>query len=70
MSQFFSLFSNMPSWVGVVLLVVFALSGRLFRDNWKQQKPGWKKRSWVFGLISLISFCVLVFGSYNFHWAS
>jgi hypothetical protein len=70
MDQLSNFFGAMPSWVGVVLLVVFILSGRLFRDAWKLQGARWKLRCWVFGLLALLSFLLLVFGVFDFGWAS
>ena len=70
MDQLSNFFGAIPSWVGVVLLVVFILSGRLFRDAWKLQGVRWKLRCWVFGLLALLSFLFLVFGVFDFGWAS
>ncbi len=60
----------MPSWVGVILLIAFVLSGRLFRDAWKGKGVRWKLRCWVFGMLALMSFSVMVFGSFDFNWVS
>lgn len=70
MDQVLNFFSAMPSWFGVVLLVLFALSGRLFKDNWRTQGAGWKLRCWTYGLISVLSFSLMVFGIFDFSWAS
>ncbi|AEV39519.1 hypothetical protein PSE_5017 [Pseudovibrio sp. FO-BEG1] len=70
MGQLSNFFSDIPSWVGVILLVVFVLSGRLFRDAWKGQTGRWKLKCWVFGLLALVSFCLMVFGVFDFGWAN
>ncbi|GHB49365.1 hypothetical protein GCM10007094_43250 [Pseudovibrio japonicus] len=70
MDQLSNFIGVMPSWVGVIFLVVFVLSGRLFRDAWKGQGARWKLRCWVFGLIALISFLLMVLGVFDFGWAS
>jgi hypothetical protein len=34
--------------------------GKLFRENWKNKNGKWVIKSWVYGLISAISFFVMV----------
>ncbi len=70
MNQSTNFFGAMPSWVGVILLVVFILSGRLFKDAWKLQGARWKLRCRVFGLLALSGFLLMVFGVIDFGWAS
>ncbi len=65
MDALLNLFHEMPRWWGVVFLVVFAFSGRGFRENWKHQNQGWKGRCWLYGVLSTLSFCLLVFGSFS-----
>ncbi|MTI16045.1 hypothetical protein E1162_02195 [Rhodobacteraceae bacterium RKSG542] len=66
MDAFLSLFQDMPRWWGIVFLITFAITGRLFRDNWRQQNEGWQNRCWVFGSAAVISFALMVFGSFDF----
>ncbi len=47
--------------MGVILLLVMIFSGRAFRNNWKRQEPGWKKRSWLYGIPAGLSFAALAF---------
>ncbi|KZL05115.1 hypothetical protein PsAD2_04470 [Pseudovibrio axinellae] len=70
MNQFANSFAAIPSWVGVILLILFVVSGRLFKDAWKGQGAMWKLRCWVFGLIAFASFAMMVFGVFDFSWAS
>jgi hypothetical protein len=46
---------------GIALLVLFVVSGKVFRDNWKQQGPNWKRNCWVSGLLALGCFAILAF---------
>jgi hypothetical protein len=44
---------------GIVLLLVMLFGGRAFRENWRAQKPGWRRRAWLYGLPSALSFLAL-----------
>lgn len=46
---------------GLILLIVLIFSGRAFRENWiKKGKKNWIFKSWLYGLISSVSFLILV----------
>jgi cytochrome c oxidase assembly factor CtaG len=47
--------------VGITLLVLFVIAGKIFRDNWKQQGPNWKVKCWISGVVALVCFLVLAF---------
>ena len=47
--------------IGVALLVVFVVAGKVFRDNWKQQGPNWKRNCWIAGVVAASCFAVLAF---------
>lgn len=70
MDSFSNFFSAIPSWFGVILLVLFAVAGRLFKDTWKNKQNGWQIRCWTYGLISFLSFAVMVFGVFDFGWVN
>lgn len=46
---------------GVILLLVMIFTGRAFRQNWKAQAPGWKKRAWIYGVPAALCFMALAF---------
>ncbi|WP_316863430.1 hypothetical protein [uncultured Cohaesibacter sp.] len=48
-------------YLGIALLVVFVLAGKIFRDNWKQQGTHWKRNCWLAGLVATACFCILAF---------
>lgn len=41
--------------------VVLVLAGRAFRQNWKAQAPGWRRRAWLYALPVLATFLALAF---------
>ena len=43
------------------LLIIFIVCGRSFIVNFKNKENVWKRKAWVNGIISLISFVFLVF---------
>ena len=43
------------------LLIIFILFGRSFIINLKNKKNDWKKKAWLNGIVSSISFIILVF---------
>ncbi|WP_319530256.1 hypothetical protein [uncultured Cohaesibacter sp.] len=47
--------------VGMIILVVFVLAGKVFRDNWKLRGPNWKRNCWLSGLVAAACFGVLAF---------
>ena len=44
---------------GLILLVALIFSGRAFRENWIKKGKNWIYKSWLFGLISSLSFLIL-----------
>jgi hypothetical protein len=47
--------------LGAVLLVAMIYCGKVFRQNWVSQRPGWVKRAWVYGSLAFLSFVVVAF---------
>tara|TARA_B110000008_G_C16655271_1_gene438447 strand:+ start:184 stop:384 length:201 start_codon:yes stop_codon:yes gene_type:complete len=49
---------------GVFLLVLMVFFGKAFRENWKMKNTvvsnSWLFKSWVFGLLSSISFFIII----------
>ena len=49
---------------GLILLVLMVFFGKAFRENWKMKNTvisnSWLLKSWVFGLLSSISFFIIV----------
>lgn len=46
---------------GLILLIILIFAGRAFRENWiKKGKKNWIFKSWLYGLISSVSFLILV----------
>ena len=45
---------------GLILLIVLIFSGRAFRENWIKKGKKWIFKSWFYGLISSVSFLILV----------
>ena len=45
---------------GLILLIIVVFFGQSFRKNWKKQNKGWIFKSWIFGLISSISFFIII----------
>ncbi|MDD7912044.1 MULTISPECIES: hypothetical protein [Pseudovibrio] len=66
MEELLGLFTNMNRWWGVVFLVVFLVSGRMFRNTWRAQKEGWPVKCGIYGTIAVAMFCLMVFGSFDF----
>jgi hypothetical protein len=44
---------------GITLLLVMIFAGRAFRINWRAQAPGWRRRAWLYGIPSVLSFFAL-----------
>ena len=45
---------------GLILLIVLIFSGRAFRENWIKKGKNWIFKSWLYGLITFLSFLILV----------
>ena len=45
---------------GLILLIVLIFAGRAFRENWTKKGKNWIFKSWFYGLISSVSFLILV----------
>jgi multisubunit Na+/H+ antiporter MnhB subunit len=50
----------LPSYVGLILSLSMIFSGQAFRINWKNKKNRWVLKAWVYGLLSSISFFILI----------
>ncbi|WP_319484201.1 hypothetical protein [uncultured Cohaesibacter sp.] len=48
-------------YVGIAILVVFVLSGKVFRDNWKQKGETWKRNCWLSGIVATLCFLAMAF---------
>lgn len=49
------------SLAGIVILIVFVLAGKIFRENWKLKGPNWKRNCWISGLVAAACFGLLAF---------
>ncbi|MCT4657373.1 MAG: hypothetical protein N4A65_16390 [Cohaesibacter sp.] len=47
--------------MGIALLLVFVISGKVFRDNWKLQGGNWKRNCWLSGILASLCFAILAF---------
>lgn len=47
--------------IGIGILILFVVSGKVFRDNWKQQGENWKRNCWVSGIVAALCFAILAF---------
>ena len=45
----------------LILLILFIVFGRSFIINLKNKENDWKRKAWLNGIVSSISFIVLVF---------
>ena len=45
----------------LVLLILFIVFGRSFIINLKNKENDWKRKAWLNGIVSSISFIILVF---------
>ena len=45
----------------LILLILFIVFGRSFIVNLKNKKNDWKRKAWFNGIVSSISFIILVF---------
>jgi hypothetical protein len=48
------------SFEGLLLLLCMIFFGQAFRENWKNKKGNWKFKAWTYGLVSSISFFLMV----------
>ena len=46
----------LPSYIGLILILLMILFGQAFRKNWKNKNNRWLLKAWVYGLISFFSF--------------
>ena len=47
--------------LGIAILVLFLLAGRVFRENWKLKGANWKRNCWLAGAVATACFLVLAF---------
>ena len=43
------------------LLIAMIYCGKVFRQNWLSQGPGWVKRAWIYGSLAFLSFVIVAF---------
>ena len=43
------------------LLIAMIYCGKVFRQNWLSQGPGWVKRAWIYGSLTFLSFVIVAF---------
>ena len=43
------------------LLIAMIYCGKVFRQNWLSQGPGWVKRAWIYGSLAFLSFAIVAF---------
>ncbi|MDA9914740.1 hypothetical protein N9D88_02815 [Alphaproteobacteria bacterium] len=48
------------SFEGIILLLIMIIAGKAFRENWKKQGKQWVMKSWLYGILSGISFLIIV----------
>jgi hypothetical protein len=48
------------SFEGIILLLIMIIAGKAFRENWKKQGSNWVMKSWLYGILSGISFLIIV----------
>ena len=49
----------LPSYLGLILVIIMIFFGQAFRVNWKNKNDKWVLKAWIYGLISSSSFIVL-----------
>ena len=49
----------LPSYLGLILVILMIFFGQAFRANWKNKNDKWVLKAWIYGLISSSSFIVL-----------
>ena len=50
----------LPSYIGLLLSLSMIIFGQAFRVNWKNKKNKWIFKAWIYGLLSSVSFFILV----------
>lgn len=48
-------------YIGIALLIVFVLAGKVFRDNWKLKGSNWVRNCWLSGIVATACFAILAF---------
>ena len=48
------------SFEGIILLLIMIIAGKAFEENWKKQGSQWVMKSWLYGILSGISFLIIV----------
>ncbi|WP_146006404.1 hypothetical protein [Cohaesibacter celericrescens] len=56
-----SLFTNSAPYLGIALLMIFVIAGKVFRDNWKLKGHHWQRNCWMAGLVASACFGFLAF---------
>ncbi|GAA6193685.1 hypothetical protein DS909_03265 [Phaeobacter gallaeciensis] len=46
---------------GSIILFIVVVSGHLYRQNWKSEKPNTRLRAWAYGLPAAIGLMALAF---------
>ena len=59
-NNFFEGFFNYSHTKALFLLIIFIIFGRSFIENLKNKRNGWKRKAWINGIISAISFMFLI----------
>ena len=59
-NNFFEGFFYYSHTKALFLLIIFIVFGRSFIENLKNKRNGWKKKAWINGIISAISFMFLI----------
>jgi hypothetical protein len=49
----------LPSYLGLILVILMIFFGQAFRANWKNKNDKWVLKAWIYGLISSSSFIVI-----------
>ena len=49
----------LPSYLGLILVIIMIFFGQAFRENWKNKNDKWVLKAWIYGLISFSSFIVI-----------
>ncbi|MDC1173393.1 hypothetical protein OAT33_02380 [Methylophilaceae bacterium] len=49
----------LPSYLGLILVIIMIFFGQAFRANWKNKNDKWVLKAWIYGLISSSSFIVI-----------
>ena len=59
-NNFFEGFFYYSHTKALFLLIIFIVFGRSFIENLKNKRNDWKKKAWINGIISAISFMFLI----------